>query len=867
MNTRYILLAEINTATNDRLYTILDAGHIGPNLALSLGGLQVDFDTDSSSINRMVRGVQGVSSGKAFFETAFFSAPGTQAIDNSVAVGIANSSASLSNYVGQNSDSYGYRDGAIYHSGSAGSTIPSAALKDIIGVGFDGTAHTMSVWLNNSLISTTSSIAAGAWYPAVTVSGTTAYAMSGFTNYGQRAFFYPQAGYENGWSTARSNIGLIRISSEDYLTATTDTPATTTYAGHILNAESIQISRLSKVWPWADRNSSVNFSTIDLDNYTAAYDQFITTDIRDSYVILKLVAVGAALSTAVTVGYGIVDKVEAVGELTIRLTLRDNLTLLDRPLQRKIFPPFVTENAANKPWPILLGAARTVTPVLYDATNIFYQMHDTALTEVATVYDNADPLDPSSDPQDWLPNPGLTGIQLNVFPVNGKLTADASSSGTTILPPGPDDILGGDGAFTTWAGSPAVPNGWTFNGIAGGDNIFDSSSRCGIQSNSGLVFTGGGSLGANIQSTTQLLLAGHSYRWSFDLALFEGFIGTFGGTPGMGLAYSLSPYAGMITPIVVNIPGHYSGVVTIPAGLDRYLYMYCLQGQSGTTTTAVVDNIVFYEITSYVPPALVGITLEQYATQVLEVRGQQDSSAWSHTDAAAIDTATGPYIFGMYADGQTPINIAPAMRLPLDSYCAAMFTDSSGQIRIKRLIDPSTASDGSILMELSASNIKAATDGSAMIQIQVDTAPGLSTSMGCRYNWTIFTDAEFVTDYLEVPAVRRAQLKRRSQFVQVSNTQLANQYRHAINADPLDSLLDDQVQAQTEIDRVCGFYTTLRYFRTFTVLFEGPAIELKFGDIVRATYPRWGLGSGVKLFVVGTVLRPFANEIDIITWG
>ena len=50
-----------------RDYAILNAAQMGANLELSLSGLQVDFNTNSTNINRSVRGTIGASAGLYFF--------------------------------------------------------------------------------------------------------------------------------------------------------------------------------------------------------------------------------------------------------------------------------------------------------------------------------------------------------------------------------------------------------------------------------------------------------------------------------------------------------------------------------------------------------------------------------------------------------------------------------------------------------------------------------------------------------------------------------------------------------------------------------------------------------------------------------
>lgn len=83
-----------------------------------------------------------------------------------------------------------------------------------------------------------------------------------------------------------------------------------------------------------------------------------------------------------------------------------------------------------------------------------------------------------------------------------------------------------------------------------------------------------------------------------------------------------------------------------------------------------------------------------------------------------------------------------------------------------------------------------------MLSVFQDLAPGLTTCMGARRNWHIFSDGDFQsTSLTDAPIALRALLKQKYQIVAASGKQLSQSYIYAQQAEPLASLFDSGAEA------------------------------------------------------------------------
>jgi hypothetical protein len=883
-----------------RIFSIINPSALGPQLELEEENLIVVGNSNDMDIHRMARGTVGISSGMRYFEAAFY---GEGALEDHVSVGIVKSNHSLSTYVGQQALGYGYRvgDGGIYNNDTKIENCDPADKEVYIGVLIDMTAVTCSWFVNGSLVATTA-IDSGTWYPAVTVSAVDAYDLRAYVNFGQYAFATPQRGtvdntgpYVAGWyqdTVSPSQLRLCPKKGKAFHTQPTDLLASVSFMPRILNPEQFKWTRKCSVWTQNNRNSGATFGSIEVDNADGYFDTIGGEDRRDQIVSVMMCRADDSYNNAQVICTGVVDSVTPVGETAVRFTVKDRLSTLERAFQRRRFDPWADEGVANTPIPVTLGANRNINPPLQDAVNRTYRLHDGQITNIVAVRDKAALLDPNSSPPQYVPSLGGQAVDLQTDAV-GLLTVDASSQGTQVVIPGADDILDGDGTFTTWPNPLADPPNWVSGGTVtalvrtGTAQSMPQDYVVALET-SNSYNPQAGRYGAWLRYDTANLLPGKSYRVQFKLVRSYGAPSPIIGNMSFGLMVrtDLTELAsGAVTPLLQPLQApqfgsngqSYSFVYKVPPGAARKLYFIVAAAKGGTGAGVGLSGSYFYdvkvellgEITASLP--LEGITLQAYMREVFARAGVPDSD-WVSSDAAAIDLATG-YTGGTYIRDQ--ITVRAALEIPLDSYGACLFTDKLGRYRVRRLVDPTNVSDGSLVATFDASNIMTG------VNVSPDLAPGLTTQMGARRNVKAFSESDFVTDTLAVPMAMRTQFMRDFQFIEPFGGTLSSTYAFASLAPPIGSWFDDNLMARREISRICVDYladrtrqgartkiTTTPRFIEFAFIYRTLApTELLFGDAIKATYRRHRLGSGQKLAVFDVEIAPYNQTCTVLARG
>jgi hypothetical protein len=703
----------------------------------------------------------------------------------------------------------------------------------------------------------------------------------------------------DGWYiTNTEGIATLYLSivDEGYVTQSTDSPSSKVHHPRILNAESFNIRKSISFWPWGRAGASFGYGSLTLDNYDGMFNELLTADLRDATVIFHLPlaqAFGGAssLSSIDPIATAVLDRISGNDD-TVTLTLKDPLSRYDRTLPCRFCPPFYDSNAANRMVPITLGACRNVEPLLIDQANRIYLLSDSPITNIAAMRDKGAPLSPSSDPPQYTPAMDYCGVQLDTLP-EGKLTCDISSEGAQVVIPGDVDVLNGEGILDVWTTATDPPDNWQY--ITGTTNAhvvrFGTANSWSqdyvARLESAVTYNTSGANGRGIQYDTAVLKAGRTYRISFVLERWSGSQSASPTGTGFLLRSDISgPIygAGAISgryPLTAPTFGAqpYTFTYTVPSGADRTVYALAIGDPSYAPVSIGFSQLKIEELGEYVEAPVTGISLADFATEIFVNRDGQDSTVFSSSDLAAIDTAAG-YLFGVHYE--SPPNIlSDCLAPPLDSFCAGYYSDSDGVIRFARLSDPK---DGSAIVDFDESNIL------SMSSVDPDNAKELTTIMGARRNWAVFGDSDFVTDDVQLSLDTRERYKRLSQYQQTSSIVPAGHYSHARNAPVFDSLLDEPDDAQAEIDRVVSLYsprvyddgtvtTGKRQFVRFEVLFDeqtaiGSALQcdvrdLLPGTIVSVTYqgsndsPRY---EGTKMLVASVELFPYAKKIAIEGW-
>jgi hypothetical protein len=882
-----------------RDYATLNPAALGPALELEQGNLVVTHNTGGLTLNRMVRGTVPAFTGQRYFECAFW---GAGALLDHVAVGIARGTHSLAKYVGEQSTGYGYKagNGGIF-SNNAQVVACDAAPKEVwIGVLLDLVAGRCTWTVNGSRVASVA-VAGGGWYPAVTISGVDAYDLRAAINCGQWWFESPlrvaadnSGPYVQGWYADTLDPEQLRFSpsrARAYCTRATDSLPLVGFDPRITNADSFTIARRAAVWTWGKQNSSTSFGAIEINNEDGAYDSTVGEDRRDQILQAVMVEPGGSYDDGVVLGTAVVDKVDGQGESKITVTLKDTIVRLQRALQRRRFPPWADAGVANTPLPIALGALRNVAAPLERATERRYRLADAPVTNIVKVADKGARLDVHASPPQYTPTNTADGLLLETD-AQGLLTVDMSSEGTQVIIPGAADILAGAGAFTAWPNPALPPPGWATGGaisllVRQGLAQGMPQDYVAALSSTDCYNPAAGRVGAWMRYDTANLLPGKTYRIQFKLVRTTGSTST---GPGYGIMVrsdltasadgAVSPHAQALQRPQFGTTGEsYTFVHKVPAGAARKLYFIAVAAQTAGGLPVGIGGVTFYdvkvellgEIAADLP--LVGIGLQDYAREIFARAGIADSE-WVPADCAAIDAATG-YTFGVYFDRE--VTIEQALRAPLDSYCATLFTDQLGRYRFRRLVDPELQSDADIVADWTTNDVV------GTITPKVDYAPGLTTQMGARPNQHVFTDSDFVTDTLEVLPAVRTQFKRPCQFIEPTPVTLSPTYRAAAQAPALVSVFDDAALARTEITRVTAPYALdktqrkvastaqVPRFFSFSIAYNelGPSL-LPF-DLSRLTdirkEPRWGLEAGPKLVVTDIVFNGYSKRFDVTAWG
>lgn len=240
-----------------------------------------------------------------------------------------------------------------------------------------------------------------------------------------------------------------------------------------------------------------------------------------------------------------------------------------------------------------------------------------------------------------------------------------------------------------------------------------------------------------------------------------------------------------------------------------------------------------------------------------EVMRRAGVTAWSSTDAQAIDTATGYAGIGFYTD--RPVTARQLLASFCASYGAWYWQDASGVIRLTRITDPAS---GTIAFTLDGSELQ------EDLTFTTDTAPGLTTRMAWRPNACVLRESDLVTDMVDVPADLRAILTSPQTGIVTATGAgtLPSEYAKAADAEPVQSLFWREVDAQAEINRIVAIYQSVR--RNWAVTLKGRTDLVPLpGQVCQLTYPRYGLSAGKKLLVRRVERNPASGDLHLTLWG
>ena len=240
-----------------------------------------------------------------------------------------------------------------------------------------------------------------------------------------------------------------------------------------------------------------------------------------------------------------------------------------------------------------------------------------------------------------------------------------------------------------------------------------------------------------------------------------------------------------------------------------------------------------------------------------DIMARLDRAAWSSSDCAVIDLASGYLGIGYYAG--TAITGRAALNAILPSYGAGCYQDPAGVLRFVRVTAPE-AHVGEFAFDLSEADL------AADLVMVPDDAPNLTRRMAYRPNGQALAASDLVTDVVDVPQPRRDELTGLFRGQVYGAGPLHAHYQRAEAADPVVSLFWHAADAQIEIDRILGMYQVQRYFYQLAVRGDQDLAPLP-GQIGRLTYSRYGLEDGKPVLVRRVERNPATGDVVLTVWG
>ena len=846
-------------------YSAFDPAALGAGLDLSQSNtvLTVGQTTD---INRTARSLYGKSAGAWYGEFLIW---GDGTLAGYSSVGVVDSAASLTTYVGGDSHGCGLLlgDGKVKINAADVDTFTAGNVGDIIGVSLvfdDSGIPTVTFAINNAVVST-QTLGAGTYFLAASLGGVQAGALNCLLNCGQRGFEDGADGA--GWYIVPTLLDTIYLASGEYITAPTDDPPSAPFDATILASQSFAVLRQMNfdiegggaVTP-ATATLELANTPISKSNPAGRYDDVTAAAaemIGRPVMLQELASENAAYSTATGAGNFVITDVNTQDENVLRLTLKDSISLLDLPLQNHLILPNAEANAVNQPWPFVLGAARSVPLTLIDAEKYVYAVSDVPVVGFGYVRDKGDAFDPNASPPDYTIGSGRTTITLG-SQAQGVVTGDFSSVGGGTDPTSAADIFASAGnPFTGTAGT--APTGWVQQAGWGTRAPYMHPFRANVvQFSPDVSPVGVGGVCMKL-SAANTMLAGRSYRLTVTIETADNAHPysdtTQPGDTQKSLRMVRDKNSAISNPVwsVPCIPGTYSTVITNTGA--SFTPIFCvIDAGTGKTPYVNISGLSLLEIAdTYVPSKTLPIKLADFIDAIMaKLRKIGVIIPWSRADAEAIDAETGFAGIGYAAIGATTARAALSMALA--SYCACAWMDSTGTLRFTRLAIPE---EKTVTLSLDSSDFR------SDMAFAPSLLPGLTTQVGYRYNWTILQDSDFVTDFIDVPSSLRRAMSKQCQAVVATAVNLSPAYAAAVFNKPFWSLLDKQVDAQALADYFGRIGSAKR--GGYTVDLDRGTVSL--GQIVKVTHTRYGLTAGKNL-QVKTINERQLDLIDTVTfWG
>ena len=600
---------------------------------------------------------------------------------------------------------------------------------------------------------------------------------------------------------------LRRVATEYYYSKASDSIGVKEFAGRITGRPTFRAVSGCIIW---GNKTTTSIGDIEVTNVDGGISDWVNFDFRDSLCVLRMVEPGASYANSKIVQRCIIDDVVRDGQ-SIVVKLRGPETLLDRAIQTVMFDSATaSENTEviGNPVPILFGRCKQIEPVLISTQDLAYQMSDVNVT-VDTVYSGGSiASSPAESPDDYATNDN--GFVMLTQP-SARITADGSARHT------PEVVISSEfDRDSAW--SSGVPVDWS---VVSGPSSFSRVQNVGIR------------LLNLLSSNYPMMDAAH------DAGYWHSVVGEIADMESGGIVIDFGDSA----PYVVRRKGRFAcigkcgtgGSIQIRTLADSDVTIKFLQTHKFDTAGANYDR----------DDNLIRHMMIRGALKIDGVAGIKDVNV----------TSVSGYLMGSYIDDDT--TVANVVQKALDSFCGFMYVDALGTIRLGQYARPS----GTPTLTVSRLNM------TRYPKRSTDLAPGLSTRVAAGRNWSPYTENELAG----ITFPNRPPFMAEYRYIKegASAGTIDKVYSHALQANPIETIICDEDDAQAEADRICEIAQDKHPFWDieFALNSVSDIASIRQGTIVLLDDEMFEDDNGKIAMVVEVEGQFGSNVYRVVTWG
>lgn len=519
------------------------------------------------------------------------------------------------------------------------------------------------------------------------------------------------------------------------------------------------------------------------------------------------------------------------------------LSLLDRPANQKVFAETTSNSSIiGQAVPFVIGDALSCPLTALAPYNDDFIGTDEAAMAYQTVYDNGDALLDTDWVFSWDTTHTAHYVHLN-SPDYGVITADIKGREGDYDLEFYNDWLQGRQISDPVPWSTGDPQGWTHDNGGGatiyespstGFCVFDTSTQTSAYTNT-LTCTHNG----------QKLIAGRQYK----VTITHRYWGDFATSGTLGLRLFCGTQQVGFLPPPSEDSAYRTTVIEFTAESTDTFWIRPPNNYTAYPLRQGIGDVKIERVSGT-------NNLTNFCHNLMVRRGGIDTAKINWASFQAIQDL---HWFPIGYFSSKPVNIQTVLDEVNRTYNSFIIDNGDGEIFMGKLVDPESITSPAFTIDNS--------NQAGLEKKELDQAKGLSDTMVCRKNNYVF-DRDRIAASVSIHNVERIIKPFRKSYKygidtttwpHSSMTPLHDTYSHAVDAEPLQTLLQDAKYARQLINEWAGLYTKERYFLYVPVTMNALDVRfLDYGDMIEY--------DGKKHILVGKKYQFATNIITLKLW-